>query len=136
MIYTNPNEIRIVDTNGKGDRLLISGLHYAVAIDYHLKKKTVYWSDSKIGRISYFNYEDISDLKNNRHVTLKAQVIPNIQFNSLAGIAVDWISDKVYFIDDETYRIYVSNLDGTNLKALYTEGITYPRAIAVDPLQG
>ncbi|EDV28584.1 uncharacterized protein TRIADDRAFT_19424, partial [Trichoplax adhaerens] len=137
LIYTNPSEIRIVDTNGKGDRLLISGLHYAVAIDYHLKKKAVYWTDSKTGRISHFNYKDMSALKNNAHYTaLEAKVVPNLQFDSLAGIAVDWINDKLYFIDDDNHRIYVSNLDGTNAKALFTEGIAYPRAIAVDPLQG
>ena len=47
------------------------------------------------------------------------------------GIAIDWISDKVYWADDATGRIEVAELDGRNRMVLVS-GIVRLSSIAVD----
>lgn len=49
------------------------------------------------------------------------------------GIAVDWITDKLYWTDSATKVIEVSELDGSNRKRLFCANIDNPRPIVVDP---
>ena len=49
------------------------------------------------------------------------------------GLAVDWINDKLYWVDGVTARIEVSNLDGSNRTVLFSNDIAALRAIIVDP---
>ena len=49
------------------------------------------------------------------------------------GIAVDWITDKLYWTDSTTKVIEVSELDGSNRKRLFCADIDNPRPIVVDP---
>ena len=55
---------------------------------------------------------------------------------SPAGLAVDWVSRKLYWTDAGTDRIEVANLDGTMRTVLVYEGLDRPRDIIVDPLHG
>ena len=50
-----------------------------------------------------------------------------------AGIAVDWISDKLYWTDESKKVIEVSKLDGSNRTVLFSKDIDHPRPIVVDP---
>ena len=49
------------------------------------------------------------------------------------GLAVDWINDKLYWVDAVTARIEVANLDGSNRTVLFANNIGVLRAIVVDP---
>ena len=49
------------------------------------------------------------------------------------GLAVDWINSKLYWTDDGTDRIEVSNLDGSFRGILIWSGLNHPRDIVVDP---
>ena len=53
--------------------------------------------------------------------------------SSTDGLAVDWISDKLYWVDADTAKIEVSNLDGSNRTVLFANNIGILRAIVVDP---
>jgi DNA-binding beta-propeller fold protein YncE len=53
---------------------------------------------------------------------------------SPAGLAVDWVTYKLYWTDAGTNRIEVSNLDGTMRALLVWEGLDKPRDIVVDPI--
>ena len=53
---------------------------------------------------------------------------------SPAGLAVDWVTGKLYWTDAGTNRIEVSNLDGTMRALLIWEGLDKPRDIVVDPI--
>ncbi len=55
---------------------------------------------------------------------------------SPAGLAIDWVSHKLYWTDAGTDRIEVSNLDGTMRTVLVWEGLDRPRDILVDPIDG
>ncbi len=56
--------------------------------------------------------------------------------NSPAGLAVDWVSKKLYWTDAGTDRIEVSNLDGTMRTVLIWNELEKPRDIIVDPIEG
>jgi DNA-binding beta-propeller fold protein YncE len=52
---------------------------------------------------------------------------------SPAGLAVDWVTRKLYWTDAGTNRIEVSNLDGSMRGLVVWEGLEKPRDIVVDP---
>lgn len=55
---------------------------------------------------------------------------------SPAGLALDWITDKIYYTDMGTNRIEVATVDGRLRTMLIWQGIEKPRDIAVNPLEG
>ena len=50
------------------------------------------------------------------------------------SVAVDWINDKLYWCDENTSRIEVSELSGSNRKVLLDTDILYPRDLVIDPI--
>lgn len=54
---------------------------------------------------------------------------------SPAGLAFDWITDKLYWTDSATLRIEVSNLDGTIRSLLIWNNLDKPRDIVLDPIR-
>jgi nidogen (entactin) len=60
----------------------------------------------------------------------------NLQFLFFAGVAVDWISRRVYWTDSGKDTIEVANIDNATMRAvLVNRGLVNPRGIAVDPMQ-
>lgn len=61
--------------------------------------------------------------------------VKNILYTeSPAGLAVDWVTDKLYWTDAGTKHIEVSNLNGSMRSLLIWDGLDKPRDIAVDPV--
>ncbi len=61
------------------------------------------------------------------------EVLIDHDAHGLEGIAVDWINDKLYWMDRHTQHMYVAELkNGRNRKTLRT-GIEDARAIAIHP---
>ena len=52
------------------------------------------------------------------------------------GIAVDWITKHIYWVDSSVDHIEVSNFNGSERRTVISKGISKPRAIAVDPNVG
>jgi len=52
---------------------------------------------------------------------------------SPVGIALDWLSRKIYWCDEGTKRIEVATLDGSLRSLLIWEGLNAPNSIAVAP---
>lgn len=52
------------------------------------------------------------------------------------GLAVDWISGKLYWTDTGYKTIEVSDIDGKHNQDLISVGLDEPRAIALDPHMG
>lgn len=51
-----------------------------------------------------------------------------------AGLAVDWVTKKLYWTDGGTRRIETSNLNGSMRALLIWDGLDKPRDITVDPV--
>lgn len=52
---------------------------------------------------------------------------------SPAGLALDWVTKKLYWTDAGTNRIECSNLNGSMRTLLIYEGLDKPRDIVLDP---
>jgi low-density lipoprotein receptor-related protein 4 len=53
---------------------------------------------------------------------------------SPAGLALDWITDKLYWTDPGTNRIEVVTTDGKQRALLIWQDLDKPRDVVVDPL--
>ena len=49
------------------------------------------------------------------------------------GLAIDWVSDRIYWTDSELKRIEVANIDGTKRAVLFSQ-LEHLRDIVVDPI--
>lgn len=52
--------------------------------------------------------------------------------HGLEGLAIDWVGDKIYWLDRHSKNLDVAELDGTNRKTLKA-GIPDPRGLVVHP---
>lgn len=63
-------------------------------------------------------------------------VIVQSNLISPAGLALDWITDKIYFTDQDTNRIEVATTDGRLRTILIWQALDKPRDIVVNPIEG
>ena len=52
------------------------------------------------------------------------------------GMAVDWVTEHIYWIESQLDQIEVANLNGTQRATLLAGDMANPRAIVVDPRVG
>jgi len=63
-------------------------------------------------------------------------VLVNQNLKNPGGLAIDWVTRKLYWTDATTDRIEVSNLDGGNRSILVFGKLDKPRDIVVHPSAG
>ena len=73
----------------------------------------------------------LGDIDNRMNVTIATLALKNP-----VGLAVDWISDKLYVVDLAAKRIDVMELDGRYRAIVISQNLSAPLAIALDPLYG
>lgn len=106
---------------------VVKFLKGAVSIDFHKKSGYVYWTDV----IS----EQIQKAKVLDGATGDKETVMN-HVHTPDGIAIDWITDKMYWTDTGYKTIEVATLDGKHNMELISTGLGEPRAIALDPYLG
>ena len=128
LIYSNRYNICVVDvTDGvSSSKLLINGLEDASALDFIYEDQIVFWADISQERIKRANLNG----------SLNSVDVVTTDLVSLDGLACDWISRKLYWIDSETNHIEVSKLDGSMRKNLVWQDLDQPRAVVLDPVRG
>ena len=52
------------------------------------------------------------------------------------GLAVDWIGEKIYWVESKLYQIEVAGINGDNRTTLIAGNMISPRAIVLDPRVG
>ncbi len=67
---------------------------------------------------------------------LYLQTIVKTALQSPAGLAVDWVTKKLYWTEAGADRIEVSNFDGSMRSILLWEHLDRPRDIVVDSKRG
>lgn len=96
-----------------------------VSLDFGLDANLIYWSDGK--RINRFSmYNGVSKDTPFRH----DDVI------SVEGLAVDWIADKLYWIDAMHDCIFIGDLRSGKKLKIIDKHLDSPRAIAVGHSEG
>ena len=124
-MYSASSQINGIELSTSRVVNLVSRLSEAVALDVHVREKTIYWSDVqqhviKRMRLSSGNVEDIitDDL------------------GDVHGLAVEWESNLMYWTDLSKGRVEVASLDGSRRKLLFVEDVGKPRGIALYPKKG
>ncbi|GFR86359.1 low-density lipoprotein receptor-related protein 6 [Elysia marginata] len=137
ILFANHRDIQLVDggavpsPNGRlmarnaTPEILISNLEDATAIDFLYEDQSIFWTAAN------FEIKQI-----NLRTSRSPKTTVSRDLLSLDGLAVDWVSRKLYWSDSETNRIEVSTLDGEFRKVLYWEGLDRPGRIALDPENG
>uniref|UniRef100_A0A6Q2Z0Y6 EGF-like domain-containing protein n=1 Tax=Esox lucius TaxID=8010 RepID=A0A6Q2Z0Y6_ESOLU len=128
-----PGVIRGMDMNAKvPDEYMIpiENLLNPRALDFHSESDFIYFADAT----SYLIGRQKIDGTERDNILTEGETNP-----TLAGIAVDWMADNLYWTDDGPKKtISVARLEKASQtrKTLIEGKMTHPRAIVVDPLHG
>ncbi|ETN61938.1 nidogen [Anopheles darlingi] len=115
--------IRVPLNGGLGYPVTVGSM--SIGLDRDCAEGRIYWSDNDARQILTAKY-DGSDKK------------PFItkDIKSPEGVAVDWISRRLYWTDSEKDTIEVASLENPELRSvLVSKHLVNPRGIAVDPHQ-
>lgn len=96
-----------------------------VSLDFGLNPNLIYWTDGN--RINRFS--------------MHHGVSEDIPFGlddaiSVKDLAVDWIGDKIYWIDAIHARIYIADLQSGRKVKIIDKNLDSPRAIVVSHSEG
>ena len=125
IIVFNETDLVALDPLGGAFQPVVSGLFNAIAVDVHVTEGLLFWSDGfyEETRISRANIDGKS-----------ASTIINVR-GECAGLAVEWMSNLLYWTDATNDVIEVAHLDGTDRRVLAL-GLDNPRCLVVDPRKG
>lgn len=116
--------VKIPLTGARG--VPVSASSMAIAIDKDCVEGRLYFSDISSKAIFSTKYDGTD-----RKVFVDTNII------SPEGVAVDWISRRLYWTDSGKDTVEVASLDNSTLRAvIINKHLVNPRGIAVDPLQG
>jgi len=129
VFVTNGNSLMMADLDGKSVRNILSenreSMNYVTAFDFHNRTGRVYWAD----RGSHAIW---SCLENG---TGLVKVISS-GVSMVEALAVDWVSQNLYWTDYVMEHVAVSRLDGSRRKILFSVNVTNPRGLVLDPRRG
>ncbi|CAK9821012.1 Ndg [Anthophora plagiata] len=117
--------IPFVETHeNQGSPIYISYTQMAIAIDIDCMNGKAYSSDINDNRIVELTYNgSVAE-------TFLSKV------SSSEGLAVDWVSRNIFWTDSVKVTVEVANLETKKRKVLVSDGLIYPRGIAVHPYRG
>ncbi|XP_031559984.1 low-density lipoprotein receptor-related protein 5-like [Actinia tenebrosa] len=123
LFVSNTTNILSVRADLTSSTPVLHNLNRAVAVDVHVTRRLVFWSDVTDKRIKRASV-DGSDVK----------IIVNYFIGVCDGLAVEWTTDLIYWSDTTLNNIEVARIDGTNRRTLISDNLDEPRGVAVDPL--
>lgn len=126
ILFSVYNELRRVSldvAHPVDQRVNISGVTNALAVTVDPITEDIFWSDNlryKIVRASHSTGETVE--------------IPKLGSTIPGGLALDWLSQQVYWTDTNSRTIEVSDYSGEVRTLLLTRenGLSGPRAITLD----
>ncbi|XP_076628478.1 nidogen isoform X5 [Colletes latitarsis] len=117
--------IPFVATYGtSGTPIYIEYKQMAVAIDIDCLNGKAYSSDIIGSRIIELTYNG----------SMAETFLPKV--SSPEGLTVDWVSRNIFWTDSGKTTVEVANLETKKRKVLVSDGLVYPRGIAVHPYRG
>ncbi|KAK7940019.1 hypothetical protein WMY93_003345 [Mugilogobius chulae] len=129
IIFSIRHEIRRIDLHKRDYSLLVPGLRNTIALDFHFNRSLLYWTDVVEDKIYRGRLSESGGVAGIEVVVQHGLATPE-------GLAVDWITGKLYWIDSNLDQIEVALLNGEMRTTLIAGGMEHPRAIALDPGQG
>ncbi|KAF2902543.1 hypothetical protein ILUMI_03643 [Ignelater luminosus] len=118
-------------TTQKLEDLPVQDLKNAIAIDLDMKNNCVYWADIETDTIGRQCFNNGSS----------PEILVSTDLESIEGMAYDWISHHLYFVDGNRARIEMIKTDinhsGRMRKTILdSRNLIKPRGIAVHPAAG
>lgn len=123
--FSNRQEIRTLTKDGDDYQVAVSQLKGVVSFDFHVGKNYIYMADAID--------ETIKKAELGKPYSVEV-VLKNV--HTPDGLAVDWVTGKLYWTDTGYKTIEVADLDGKHNADLLAVGLSEPRAIALDPTLG
>ncbi|KAF7992430.1 hypothetical protein HCN44_001755 [Aphidius gifuensis] len=123
---------RIDLSTQKIEVLPIHDLKNVIAIEYDLNMNCLYWADIVNDTIGRQCFND---------GTSYPEILIETELSSIEGMAFDWISKILYFVDGVKTRIQIIRTDTTKhgrmrKTILNSDNLQKPRGIAVHPMMG
>ena len=111
----------------------------AVAVDFDWSSKCIFWSDvtsrgSALRKACLPHLAHDGNYTDTELTSIQSEQLVTLQ--NPDGLAVDWVGKNLYWCDKGSDTIEVSDLNGKHRSVLISKGLSEPRAIAVDPLDG
>ncbi|XP_030746611.1 low-density lipoprotein receptor-related protein 4 [Sitophilus oryzae] len=97
-----------------------------IDIDFHYRKKLIFYSDIGSNSIKSFSLYNLSDVR----------IIVSKNVSSPDGLTVDWLANNIYWTNTGNKVIEVARLDGSNRKTIISKELEDPRSIVVNPKRG
>lgn len=117
--------------NPQIEPLPLSELRNVIAIEYDVQNKSVYWADIATDKIMRLHLDGKSEI----------EVLVEVDLKSVEGLALDWVSHNLYFVDGELAKVEVIRTDihymGRMRRVILNNTILdKPRGVAVHPKAG
>ncbi|CAB3407219.1 unnamed protein product [Caenorhabditis bovis] len=131
MIYTNRHEIRLLRPDVPGSTPMVTKQRNAIGLDYMYNANgsiSVFWSDLASDIIYRGLMED----------RVLRYTVPLVSFGvfDAEGIAVDWVTGNVYWIDSYLDTIQVVSPDGLKRATVVDQDMKNARSISLDSEEG
>ena len=124
LLIANNIDIRKLNFDGTGYKLIKKSLWRAKALDFHYKKGKVYYVTQPLSTTLLYEM----DLTN---YSSRVIFLDENYLKDPYHIAIDWANDRIYWTEGGLHGIMRVDLDGSNPKEI-VKGIN-PRGIAVEP---
>lgn len=121
LIISNRHSILVADLNDQSLERVPIIVENVVATASNMHTGTIFWSDMKLKKISRLD-----------RGSEPVEVI-STGLDLVEGLAYDWISGNIYWLDSKLNTIEVAREDGSNRIVLVKENITQPRGMCLDP---
>lgn len=135
LFYSYNWEIRGLALDGNSETEVlgyISRVSMASAIDFVVDKDLILWADSDHGMVTSIKRDGTK-----RKVVIEPlEGMESVPVDWLAGLAVDWNAENIYWSDPKRGVIQVARLNGSSQHILLSYEIGKPSSLAVDPAAG
>uniref|UniRef100_A0A0K0FI56 Low-density lipoprotein receptor-related protein (inferred by orthology to a C. elegans protein) n=1 Tax=Strongyloides venezuelensis TaxID=75913 RepID=A0A0K0FI56_STRVS len=130
LILANKHYVRRLTIDGKNFELIAKGFDNVVSLDIDMVENKVYLLDSGKLRMYKVGINQINGPLKDYETIVRHNVY------GTEGIAVDWVSRKLYLLNRQERSLKVCELNGRYCRTLIRDRIQQPKALVVHPKKG
>ncbi|KAK4320926.1 hypothetical protein Pmani_008243 [Petrolisthes manimaculis] len=124
LVISNRRSILTADLNQRSLERVPVLVENVVATASDMKSGTLFWSDMKVKQIVKLEKGG------------QPEVLVGSGLDLVEGLAYDWITGNLYWVDSRLNAMEVSRRDGSGRMVLLNKNISQPRGLSIDPFEG